>query len=224
MPAYMPKQSEGTMHIQAQLGPQGLAEARMEHFCLAQGSGRHWVGAGDDLYRAHTLRSRSEVCKPSRRRGSPAKLSHSIPSVVYAANLTRKLFEKSLPTLQSRWWGRAVGTQAPTWGALLRSVQRGCDKAEATQQTLHLCNPGGQKRTPCLTPKEIPCACCAPPDSSAPSFSTLAPVRHRWLPDKMAISSQRSIMWKHSNNLAAKHQLVNALVSHASAVRFLGVN
>lgn len=68
------------------------------------------------------------------------------------------------------------------------------------------------------------CARCDPPDSSAPSCSTLAPVRHRWLPDKMAISSLRSIMWKHSNNLAVKHQLVNALVSHASAVRFLGVN
>lgn len=65
MLAYVPKQNEGTVHIQAQPGPQRLAEARMEQLCLAQGSRRHWVGAGDDLYRAHTLRSRSEVCKPS---------------------------------------------------------------------------------------------------------------------------------------------------------------
>lgn len=30
MPAYVPKQNEGTVHIQAQPGPQRLAEARME--------------------------------------------------------------------------------------------------------------------------------------------------------------------------------------------------
>lgn len=59
---------------------------------------------------------------------------------------------------------------------------------------------------------------------SAPSSSRLALINHCWPPDKMAISCLRKIMWEHSNDLVLKHRLVNALVSHASAVQFLGVN
>ena len=59
---------------------------------------------------------------------------------------------------------------------------------------------------------------------SAPYSSRPALISHCWALDKMAISWLRKIMWKHSNNLVLKHQLVNALVSHASTVQFLGVN
>lgn len=125
-------------------------------------------------------------------------------------------------------WVRAVGTHAHTdtccpihcknsvithkWGSKTGSSRL---------------QPRASEMAPTLKPEEMLHTHDVPAQNQPALRSLLSqtsPISHRWLPDKMAISCLRKIMWKHSNNLVLKHQLVNALVSHASTVQFLGVN